>query len=269
MDVYSNSDLTVPSDKLIAFSGLAQHFQEYLAQDTYVAGMWLTQLPEALLWEVHLRSDGLTSRPLEYIAPSWSWASTKGQVTSQPPFVNTQNLCSVLDVQVHSTVPGNAKGSLKGGFLRLRGNLMEKKNMDSEIMVALPSGYGFIPGSVYGKKDVPREDNCIEVQPDETTHDGKPSLSFLDGLTPDMISNGNMTQAVRKCRPWTESESDLFSFPLQWLQYMGQPQMCGLILKLVEVQTQATYQRVGRFTALGDRTTSWVMFGLKTEVLIL
>lgn len=73
---YSRRKLTYQSDKLPALSGLARHFGSRCQEDTYVAGVWLSQLPRALFWSVP-RKERPEVRPLptESGAPSWSWMS--------------------------------------------------------------------------------------------------------------------------------------------------------------------------------------------------
>lgn len=72
---YSSRSLSFPSDKLVAFSGLARKFGDDKKQ--YLAGVWSTDLPAGLLWRV---VGAPASRPA-YLAPSWSWASLMGSVT--------------------------------------------------------------------------------------------------------------------------------------------------------------------------------------------
>ncbi|SPQ27262.1 6822fbd9-e303-4353-8d42-7c0686794770 [Thermothielavioides terrestris] len=78
---YSKRKLTVPGDKLPAVSSVATRLSE-LANGVlgrYYAGIWEATLPHALLW--HPTPDG-GKRFAEYVAPSWSWASYDGPVTS-------------------------------------------------------------------------------------------------------------------------------------------------------------------------------------------
>lgn len=44
----------------------------------YLEGIWRDDLPRGLLWALHDSSQA--SRYSQYIAPTWSWASIKGQV---------------------------------------------------------------------------------------------------------------------------------------------------------------------------------------------
>lgn len=73
---YASRDLSFPSDKLVAFSGLAKAFGRD-PKARYLAGNWSTDLPAALLWQV---KDNAATRPA-YLAPLWSWASLMGSVS--------------------------------------------------------------------------------------------------------------------------------------------------------------------------------------------
>lgn len=67
-----NRKLTFQADKLLAFSAVEAVLKHH-PEDRYLAGMWSSELPKALFWNVS-KSSG-NRRPLEYRAPSWSWAS--------------------------------------------------------------------------------------------------------------------------------------------------------------------------------------------------
>jgi hypothetical protein len=120
---YTACDLTVPSDKLVAISGIAKHIAALL-QDQYVAGMWRTCLEGELLWQAkNHHFSGATSRPTEYRAPSWSWASIDGPV-SRGYCVLKYSLINVEDVQLEY-LTDDVFGALKGGWIRLRGALRQ------------------------------------------------------------------------------------------------------------------------------------------------
>jgi len=80
---YSRRKLTYGTDKLPALSGIARHFGSRAQDDTYIAGIWLSQLQStrALFWSVppNERSDE-RPQPTESGAPSWSWMSCAGPV---------------------------------------------------------------------------------------------------------------------------------------------------------------------------------------------
>jgi hypothetical protein len=69
---YSARKLTFKTDRLPALSGLAEQFA-YPQMGKYLAGIWYSQLPDALDW--HITNPRKTD---EYLAPSWCWASLDG-----------------------------------------------------------------------------------------------------------------------------------------------------------------------------------------------
>ncbi|KAE9581531.1 hypothetical protein CGMCC3_g2600 [Colletotrichum fructicola] len=79
--VYSQCKLTKSEDKLVAFAGVAKAFQE-LTGDTYLAGVWRSQLLAQLNWTA-LEKMRAAHFPKRYRAPSWSWASIDGPVWPQ------------------------------------------------------------------------------------------------------------------------------------------------------------------------------------------
>lgn len=80
ISIYSKADLTYPSDKLIAISGVARNFQERFP-DQYLAGLWKENLERQLCWAVQHRDRKSETKSTVYRAPSWSWASTDQPVT--------------------------------------------------------------------------------------------------------------------------------------------------------------------------------------------
>lgn len=76
---YSRRSLSLSKDKLPAISGLARWLHRHCSADeTYLAGLWKSQLPGGLLWYNNLPLPADTkkaSRPVIYRAPSWTWAS--------------------------------------------------------------------------------------------------------------------------------------------------------------------------------------------------
>lgn len=80
---YSGRELTIESDKLPALAGLAELYRQATG-DQYLAGLWRSSLIVDLLWKRQrvLSCHGvLTSMPMEYRAPSWSWAALDGNVS--------------------------------------------------------------------------------------------------------------------------------------------------------------------------------------------
>ncbi|ESA42158.1 HET-domain-containing protein [Neurospora crassa] len=119
---YTGCNISRSEDKLIACSGLAKRF-ESLLQDTYVAGMWRTDLEAQLLWKRSGISPG--SRQGVYRAPTWSWASIDGPIL---PSEVPQDGCLIEIEDVHlSYATPDKTGGITAGCLRLRGVLLETK----------------------------------------------------------------------------------------------------------------------------------------------
>ncbi|KAL6709092.1 hypothetical protein ACN47E_001908 [Coniothyrium glycines] len=73
---YSECSLTYETDRLPSLSGLARVFAQ-ISGHTYAAGLWLEQMPDALLWKYY--TPRFMAEGEEYCAPSWSWASAGGR----------------------------------------------------------------------------------------------------------------------------------------------------------------------------------------------
>lgn len=69
---YSRRSLSVSSDKFPAISGLATEYS-YLLGDSYIAGLWRSDIIRGLCWRSSQQSPQNSS--IDY-APSWSWAKT-------------------------------------------------------------------------------------------------------------------------------------------------------------------------------------------------
>ncbi|RMJ13173.1 hypothetical protein CDV36_007186 [Fusarium kuroshium] len=80
---YNMKALTYSSDKLPAFSGLAQKFQHTFGGE-YLAGLWSNDIGRGLPWLLYtpLSSDSAAQRNH---LPSWSWASTNERLLFFPP----------------------------------------------------------------------------------------------------------------------------------------------------------------------------------------
>jgi hypothetical protein len=79
VDEYSGRALTISSDKLPALSGVAAVVNHDGAMGQYLAGLWSEHLIAGLAWS---RPYYLLSSPPAFRAPSWSWASVDGAVSS-------------------------------------------------------------------------------------------------------------------------------------------------------------------------------------------
>lgn len=75
IDSYTTRRLTFESDRLPAISAIAKDLG--LAK-TYLAGLWLEDLPWHLAWVANSRSGSM--RPSVYNGPTWSWVSVSTKV---------------------------------------------------------------------------------------------------------------------------------------------------------------------------------------------
>ncbi|KAH8883593.1 hypothetical protein GQ53DRAFT_830489 [Thozetella sp. PMI_491] len=128
VDRYTTRDLTFELDRLPALSAIASMFQRRLNSD-YLAGLWKGDLLNELHWSV---TDGPDSNPhalpLEYTAPSWSWASLNARCHYYEAYsddsIHWTPISQVVDVAcvVNSLDPF---GRVSGGHLTLRGPVAE------------------------------------------------------------------------------------------------------------------------------------------------
>ncbi|KAG5659144.1 hypothetical protein KAF25_000346 [Fusarium avenaceum] len=76
---YAETRFTYESDRVIAFSGIAQAFRSsHNLSDRYLAGIWQRDFPAGLMWSRTPQGVVEARRSLKYKAPSWSWMSIDG-----------------------------------------------------------------------------------------------------------------------------------------------------------------------------------------------
>ena len=122
---YMRCQLTKEEDKLVAIGGVAQFWQMMTIKPDYKAGIWMKELPGALLWHCEPRPETVYSsfRPKEYRAPSFCWASFEGPILfRQGP--HDDLVCEVLEMSIEN-VTDNIFGQVKGGFIRLNGYMVK------------------------------------------------------------------------------------------------------------------------------------------------
>lgn len=131
---YSRKHLTYSKDMLPALSGVAQRFGNMHRENQYIAGLWGNDLKYNLIWEradVELASQstsrGIARRPQEYLAPTFSWASTIGpKKTPLRAAACTTTPCNVL--KVSCTASGaTTYGQVSGGFIQVSGRIVSFK----------------------------------------------------------------------------------------------------------------------------------------------
>jgi hypothetical protein len=113
---YTMCGLTFETDRLIALSGIASEFHKR-AQCDYLAGLWSTQLPQALLWRNRAPRG---PRSGIYIAPSWSWASVQDPSRFPALGPNYRVHATILGYETTLANPADKYGQLTGGHIELR-----------------------------------------------------------------------------------------------------------------------------------------------------
>lgn len=161
VEVYSQKDLTVPGDKLIALSGIARYFfdtrlnldlQFPRSLHPYIAGMWSEHLESQLLWRVEPVFDNgrffNQSKRREGRAPSFSWAALDvPQGVRYGDFTDQDLLFNVKSVDLKYVDKDNIFGLLCGSDckLLLEAGLIEValQRLDQEV-AGVPYGWQFV-----------------------------------------------------------------------------------------------------------------------------
>ena len=116
---YSSRHVTRDSDRLPALSGVAHEFQRARGVH-YLAGLWRKDLPRAL-YQSKEYAKGPCLKPVQYRAPSWSWAAIDGRVTQV-----LESSCSIEADIIHVSVESKGLdpiGEVTGGILVICGAL--------------------------------------------------------------------------------------------------------------------------------------------------
>jgi hypothetical protein len=142
LSYYSQLKLSFLKDRLPGISAIASSFAVACGgAESYLAGIWRETLPLGLLWISYGEDQDRDDVPLEYIAPSWSWASLSVYVsytddleqdTIRKDFsVNfltadlaTDQGLEVLDCKIDLTNKDAVFGAVDRGELRLRCRLL-------------------------------------------------------------------------------------------------------------------------------------------------
>ncbi|KAI1749226.1 hypothetical protein F4782DRAFT_315239 [Xylaria castorea] len=130
---YSSRMLTYETDRLPAISALARRFSlidELPVPRTYLAGLWLEDLPWLLCWRVFQRR--FEKRPDTYCAPTWSWASISTPVIWDMDIFEAKARVEVLDAGAAPVGQANIFGRIKGAYAMLRG-LVQRAVLEVDV----------------------------------------------------------------------------------------------------------------------------------------
>ncbi|KAF3803851.1 hypothetical protein GCG54_00008353 [Colletotrichum gloeosporioides] len=119
---YTKCQLTKSRDKLVAISAIAKETKSFLKplgeETRYLAGIWEAKLPEALAWRVH--PDSVCGRrPVDYRAPSWSWAAVDGKIRSSTKSPNSDSLAEVMSAET-TLLTDDETGQVTDGAITLQ-----------------------------------------------------------------------------------------------------------------------------------------------------
>ncbi|ETS74894.1 hypothetical protein PFICI_13378 [Pestalotiopsis fici W106-1] len=245
VSTYSHRTLTFKSDKLPAFSGLAQGLHELLGGH-YLAGLWSCDIGDGLLWHGELGSAVHVSR---YRAPSWSWAVTDEPVVFDVDAheIERDNPFSVQMIS-HEMVPrvgANPYGEIRSGSLTLK---------------------GFTRPIIRSKQVIPylgyeEECGCVDFDDAEVTDNVR---VFDRGI-------GRQWVAIRRTygeRTDWEVDPGLYYAEEYMLLYIHHTRRdyC-LVLKPSHLLQSNAYERVGLFVTFEDIRES--VAGWKTQTIVL
>lgn len=141
--LYTLGELTFSEDKLVAISGIARAVQQE-THDQYLAGLWRKDIEFQLCW----CSTRRLPQHMNHRAPSWSWASVDGLVTSDASDEKSQykHYAHVVDA---FTIPSgqDPMGKVSGGQLTigctsmLLGELYESRAHQYEVKLSSSEDY--------------------------------------------------------------------------------------------------------------------------------
>ncbi|KAF7505901.1 hypothetical protein GJ744_012436 [Endocarpon pusillum] len=154
-------------DQLPALAGIAGRWGE-LSNDTYLAGIWLSHLPQGLLWS---NACPEKPRPKSYSAPSWSWTSLDNFFQELP----ADEAFKLLSHQIELEFPDLPYGKVKDGSITIRGKVIPMLwNLNDKSLRAPDADHGYLhPDFVgvsldvwegYNEDNEDNEDNECEQQ---------------------------------------------------------------------------------------------------------
>ncbi|MCJ1436124.1 hypothetical protein MMC27_005502 [Xylographa pallens] len=107
LKAYSLCKLTYSKDRLPAISGVERLFRE-VTGDECLFGLWRSRLIEQMVWRI---PQPRPKPALEYNVPSWSWASTDGEVLPTGLPLDRRNLVTVGKIETYKVSEGRSGGA--------------------------------------------------------------------------------------------------------------------------------------------------------------
>ncbi|KAF7560551.1 hypothetical protein G7046_g3595 [Stylonectria norvegica] len=119
VELYSCRKLSLETDKLPAIAGIAEWFSKIAAaasvKNRYLAGLWQSIIILDLCWS--LDYDTGHGRVVQFRAPTWSWASTDGEVWFRRM---SHSLATFQNAHIDLDSRESPFGRISGGWILLR-----------------------------------------------------------------------------------------------------------------------------------------------------
>ncbi|KAJ5022811.1 heterokaryon incompatibility protein-domain-containing protein [Bipolaris maydis] len=159
---YSDCALSRDSDKLVALSGIAKQIGSATG-DELVAGLWKSRIIEELCW-FNLHEATPCNNPTEWIAPTWSWATSNSRVwTYTESKIHRDHKCRRFETEfVDLDVRTKLSGELTHASMRIKCRPM--------LAMVIPNSGPEIPGHFWRFQLVFMDD---DIQPSEAKLGGK------------------------------------------------------------------------------------------------
>jgi len=122
IELYSLSEFTLQTDRLIALSSIARCVPTRRFGQAYYAGIWGSHLSRCLSWKSRTPCSVKTREECLTVAPSWSWASVAGGIEycTRDFGAHSEALAEMIDVQTVLAEASNQYGNLTKASLKLR-----------------------------------------------------------------------------------------------------------------------------------------------------
>jgi hypothetical protein len=133
---YTERELTMSSDRLVALSAIAFEFSKRLS-DQYLAGIWREDLQRGLL--CHCNE---TSSVFEIGLSSWSWASVQGRISWPRRQKLDPAVCPKVVRVEYAISPDNLFGRPHAASITLRAKVMHKAQLILYPVPALEGSRG-------------------------------------------------------------------------------------------------------------------------------
>lgn len=238
---YTRCAITRPSDRLVAISAIARHWKSRTRSE-YLAGLWKDNLIHDLGWS---KRGTANADVAEYVAPSWSWACTGGDVgwrktskaheaqDSEPPRQHlplVKIVCAIIEA-----VGDDKLGQVKSGVIELQGMLARAVLTQAYTDTGPPTDVRICPA-----RDAPHDSEKEHIE-------GYPRRTYIDLDAKTMIERTGLPREVDlDCRilPMCVVENRVWGLILAKADDHPE-QLCSSGTTMM-----GYYKRVGRFESL-------------------